>query len=116
VALRYDAIGANHGVAAEIDRLRGVRLVSGGLKDAMGAAQRVASDLAEDRLRHFGQSSLTAAAEGAAWRQTEGGRLFARKASAQDVSPLVAASLALWEFDAAPAVERPRIVVSSAKR
>lgn len=101
VPVRYDAIGANHGVAAEVDRLRGVRLVSSTHRDAMGAAQRLASDLAEGRLRHFGQASLTTAAQGAAWRQSEGGRLFARKASAGDVSPLVAASLALWEFDTA---------------
>lgn len=113
VAVRLDNIGANTAVLAEIDRLRGVRTIPGGVRDAMGAAQRLASDLAEDRLRHFGQSSLTTAAEGAAWRQTEGGRLFARKASAGDVSPLVAASLALWQHDASPDRERVRIVTSA---
>lgn len=116
VPVRYDAIGANHGVAAELGRMRGVTLVSSTVRDAMGAAQRLASDIAEGRLRHFGQSSLTAAAEGAAWRQTEGGRLFARKASAQDVCPLVAGSLALWQFDQTPARQPVRIVTSNRVR
>lgn len=113
VPVRYDAIGANHGPAEEIGRLRGVQLVAGGAKDAQGAAQRIVSELADGRLRHFGQSSLTAAAEGAAWRQSEGGRYFARKASTADVCPLVAASLALWQFDQNPARQSLQIVSST---
>jgi len=115
VPVRYDAIGANHGPAAEISKLRGVRLVASTAKDAQGAAQRLVSDLSEGRLRHFDQVSLNAAAEGAAWRQTEGGRYFARKASANDVCPLVAASLALWQFDSEPDRVPTRIVVATAQ-
>lgn len=113
--LRYDAIGANHGPAEEIARLRGVQLAGGSGRDAQGAAQRLVSELAEGRLRHFGQASLTAAAQGAAWRQSEGGRYFARKASASDVAPLVAASLALWQFDQTPA-RQPLHIVSTVGR
>lgn len=112
VPVRYDAIGANHAPAQEIDRMRGVRLVSGNAKEAQAAAQRMVSALADGNLRHFDQKSLTSAAEGAAWRQAEGGRYFARKASANDIAPLVAASLALWEFDQTP--ERRPITIRRA--
>lgn len=106
VPVRYDSIGANHGPAQEIARMGRVRLVAGSAKEAQGAAQRLVSALADGELRHFDQASLTSAAEGAAWRQGEGGRYFARKASVHDIAPLVAASLALWEFDQTP-VRRP---------
>ncbi|WP_130412382.1 hypothetical protein [Xylanimonas ulmi] len=112
VPVRYDDIGNNRNVAEEIDRRRGVRLAKGNLKDVAGAAQRLVSDLAEGRLRHFGQASLTAAAEGAAWRQTEGARAFGRNTSRHPIEPLVAASLAIWQYDQQPA--RPRVVSSYA--
>lgn len=112
VPVRYDGIGANHGPAADVDRLRGVRLVSGTAKEAQASAQRIVSELADERLRHFDQSSLTAAAQGAAWRQSEGGRYFARKASTADITPLVAASLALWQFDSQPAAASSRMIVA----
>uniref|UniRef100_UPI003F494ABA hypothetical protein n=1 Tax=Promicromonospora sp. CA-291202 TaxID=3240016 RepID=UPI003F494ABA len=104
VPIRYDGIGANHGPAGEIGRRRGaVTLVPGYLKDAAAAAQLIVSDLGDRTLVHFDQSSLNAAAEGAAWRQTEGGRLFARRVATTDTAPLVAASLALYQFDQMPA-------------
>jgi len=110
VPLRYDAIGANHGTAGDVSRMRGVKLVSGRLADSTAAAQRLVSDLAEGRLRHFDQGSLNAAAEGASWRQLEGGRVFGRRMSDADVAPIVAASLALYQFDAMPAEQPLRIV------
>ena len=106
VPVRYDQIGANMNVAQEIDRKRGVKVAPGNLKDVAGAAQRLVSDLSEGRLRHFGQASLTAAAEGASWRQTESARAFGRKSSTNPIEPLVAASLALWQFDQLPARSR----------
>ncbi|MDF9877470.1 hypothetical protein M2316_002817 [Cellulosimicrobium cellulans] len=112
VPVRYDGIGANHGPAQEIERLRGVTTTVGYAKDAMAAAQLLVSSLADGKLAPFDQVSLRAAADGAAWRQTEGGRLFARKASAGDVTPLVAASLALLQFDQMPARQPQRIVTS----
>lgn len=115
VPVRYDAIGANHAVAAELSRMRGVSVVAGNSKDAQGAAQSTVSVLGDGLLRHFGQVSLTGAARGAAWRQSEGGRYFARKASAADVTPLVAASLALWQFDQTPA-RQPLHIVSTVGR
>ena len=78
-------------------------------KDAQAATQSFVSNLVDGKLRHFDQASLTAAAEGAAWRQSEGGRYFARKASANDIAPLVAGALALWQFDLTPARQPVRI-------
>ncbi len=110
--IRYDGIGANHGPATEVDRMRGVKVISSPARDMQGATQALVSALADGKLRHFDQGSLTSAAEGAAWRQSEGGRYFARKASANDIAPLVAASLALWEFDQTP--ERRPITIRRA--
>ena len=111
--VRYDGIGANHGPSTEISRLRGVQLVSCTAKDAQAATQSFVSNLTDGTLRHFDQASLTAAAEGAAWRQSEGGRYFARKASACDIAPLVACALALFQFDQMPE-RRPITIRSSA--
>ena len=112
LSVRFDAIGANHGPSAEMARMKGIALVPGTWREAQAAAQRLADDLKAGRLRHFGQSSLTVAAEGAVWRQTDGGQMFGRKSSASDVSPLVAASLALWQFDSTPKRQPVRITSS----
>ncbi|MBD8077689.1 hypothetical protein [Cellulosimicrobium arenosum] len=109
----YDGIGANHGPAQEIERKRGVNLVRLGMHDVQAAAQGVVSHLTDGRLRHYSQGSLTGAAEGASWRSSEGGRLFGRRRSTADASPLVAASLALAQYDALPAESgRLRIAVA----
>jgi phage terminase large subunit-like protein len=50
----------------------------------------------EDRLRHRGDPPLTHAVQGAATRPLSDSRAWSRKASLNDVSPLVAASLAAW--------------------
>lgn len=113
VPVRFDGIGANHGPAGDVQRLRGVRLVSGQLKDAAAAAQLLVSELADGRLKHADQGSLNQAAEGASWRQLEGARVFARRHSDADVAPLVAASLALYQFDAMPAREPLRIITTA---
>lgn len=99
VPVRYDSIGAQIATADELARAGRVRLARGGQKETYAAAQRLVQDLADGRLRHFNQKSLNAAVAGAAWRQTDQGRAFSYKASASAICPLVAASLALWEFD-----------------
>lgn len=115
VPIRYDGVGANLAPAREIERLRGVATESGGMRDAMAAAQVLVSTLTDGNLRPFGQGSLRASAEGATWRLQEGGRLFGRKGSVGDVTPLVAASLALWQFDQLPARQVQRIITSRRK-
>lgn len=109
VPIRYDGVGANLAPAREVERLRGVETESGGMRDAMAAAQVLVRDLGEGKLRPFSQGSLRASAEGATWRVVEGGRLFGRKKSVTDVTPLVAASLALWQYDQQPVFTRTRI-------
>jgi hypothetical protein len=50
-------------------------------------------------LRHRRQPELDAALAGAITRDVgDGGRTWGRKASAADISPLVACTLALWGF------------------
>ena len=111
--VRFDAVGGNHGPAGEIARRRPtIQMAPGGVKDAQAAAQLLVSELEEGRVKHFGQTSLNAAAKGASWRLQESGRLFARRRSAGDVSPLVAASLALYELRTTP--ERRPITMASA--
>jgi hypothetical protein len=56
----------------------------------------------QNRLRHLGQPELTAAVKGAAKRPLGDAWAWSRKTSAVDISPLVAATLALWGLAAAP--------------
>jgi hypothetical protein len=108
--VRYDAIGANHGPAQEIARQRGANVIAGTSKDAQAASQLLVSTLTDGRLRHFGQASLNTAARIATWSEREGGRYFGRRQG--DVSPLVAAALALYQFDAQPVRRAPVIITS----
>lgn len=110
VPVRYDSIGANHGPAGEIARLRGVTLKAGALKDAAAAAQLLVSELAGDGFAHFDQPTLNAAVEGAGWRNLEGARVFGRRVSSADVSPVVALSQALYQNDQLPVKQAARIV------
>lgn len=114
VPIRHAGIGANFGAEQEIQRMRGVVTTASSTKEVMGAAQAFVSALADEQLVHFDQSSLNAAAEGAAWRELENGRLFGRKASAADVCPLVAGTLALWQFDHQPTAGPTRLVTARA--
>ena len=111
--LRYDGIGANHGPAGEVGRLRGVTLKAGQLKDSAAAAQLLVSELAGGTLEHFDQPTLNAAVEGAGWRQLEGARVFGRRISSADVSPVVAASLALYQYDQLPVRQATRTTTST---
>jgi len=96
----YDTIGDNQLVGEQIARNRPAPQVSGNtLKDMAAAAALIANDVREGRVRHFDQPALNNAVEGAAWRESGDSRLFARKHSANDVAPLVAASVALRAYD-----------------
>lgn len=97
--IAYDSIGANEDPASRMKKLR-CSLAPVWLKQVQGAAARIAGAITKHKLTHYDQDDLTTAVLGATWRTVgDSGRLFARKASASDVSPLVAASLALWQFD-----------------
>lgn len=97
----YDRIGANMDVATRLDSSRPA-LRSKGLFYMQGVVPAEAAfvrELAEGRLRHSNQVSLNSALRGATWRITEGARLWGRKASSSDLSPAVAAALALHHYE-----------------
>ncbi|MEU4361194.1 hypothetical protein [Promicromonospora sp. NPDC023987] len=101
-ALAYDAIGANMEPAAVMEALKPKRVKTNGLhmnKGVVPAQAAFVRELNAGRLRHSGQATLTTSVEGAVWLQRDGYRLWGRKASASDVSPAVAASLALHYYD-----------------
>lgn len=100
-SVAYDVIGANTNPAEELHRLKpSVKTDPLTLKEVQGAAQRIASALEDGGLGHFDQPDLNAAVDGATWRNVgESGRAFGRKTSKNDVSPIVAGSLALWSYD-----------------
>jgi hypothetical protein len=111
----YDRIGANADAAARLDALR-PRVKSEGLHYMNGvvpAESGFVRELNAGRLRHFGQISLTAALDGATWRVLEGARLWGRKASHSDLTPAVAAALALHHYDTVVAVKGDKSHIES---
>lgn len=102
----YDRIGANMDAAMRLQSLRpqvrseGLHYVNGVVPAESGFVR----ELNAGRLRHYGQVSLTAALDGATWRVLEGARLWGRKASSSDLTPAVAAALALHHYDTVVAV------------
>ncbi|QUC01109.1 hypothetical protein [Cellulosimicrobium cellulans] len=101
----HDTIGANQAVAEALARMRPAPPTKPKtLKEMMSAAQTISREIAAGTLVHYGQPPLDEAVRGAAWRDVQNsGRLFARKKSASDVSPVVSASIALHTYDAMPA-------------
>ena len=111
--IAHDTIGDNVNPADELHRKR-VRLAPMNVRAVQGAAQRFVTELEQGTIKHYGQRDLDQAVEGVTWRTVgEGGRLFGRKASANEVAPLVAASLALWQFDQIGHRKVPQIVAAS---
>lgn len=112
----FDEIGGNVAIAAEIRRLRpSVRTVPMKMLHVGGAAQKLATEIREGRAVHYGQPDLTAAVEAASWRPMgRDGRAFGRRPGMGEISPVVAASLGLWHYDAQPDKPRPKIIVAKA--
>ncbi|WP_263732564.1 hypothetical protein [Cellulomonas sp. SG140] len=103
-----DGIGANLPVIEALSRMRPlVPVTSPGFKNLQGACQTFVSNLPV----HQAQPDMETAVGGACWREVEGGRLFGRKRSGVDISPLVSALLALWAYDSRP--ERQRIGITT---
>jgi hypothetical protein len=103
IPIGYDHVGANHGPAQELERARrGIQLEGKNMREMQGAAATLIGNLSDGRLRHYSQAPLTAAADGATWRTTDGGRLFGRRRAQADAAPLVAASVALAVYDGLP--------------
>lgn len=100
-SIGYNQIGANMDPATALQMMRPAAKVNGiRVNEVAAASQRLVSDVAEGRLRHFGQSDLTAAVENSGWRDVQGGRAFTERIKAgAPINPLVACALALWEYD-----------------
>lgn len=98
-AVAHDAIGVNLDAAQVLTRLR-TRTVPIQLRYLQAAEARFVREIETRNLRHYAQPDLTAAARSAAWRPVgDTGRLIGRKASSGPACPIVAAAVALWQFD-----------------
>lgn len=99
VPIGHDAIGVNLDVAQVLTRLR-VKTAGVQLRNMQAAEARLVREITTGNVLHYEQPDLDAAARGAVWRTLgDTGRLIGRKASASSVSPIVAAAVALWQYD-----------------
>lgn len=117
--LAHDPIGQNLEVSERMSRApHRVRQKPLRASQLVGAAARIEKEIRLRNVVHYAQADLTDAVKGAAWRPMgKDGRLFARQASAASVATLVAASEALWAYDAAtPQQSQRRRIRSSANR
>jgi hypothetical protein len=95
----YDRIGNNLAVVQELQRKRGIPqsgLESIGDKEVSAGVSILMSALSDRNLIHAKDASLDNAVEGANFRYVNDARLFGRRNSTEDVSPLVAISNALY--------------------
>ena len=74
----------------------GLTVVVSGSRDMATACGRIYDAVINDKMLHLGQPPLTAAVTGAAKRKLGDAWAWSRSSSAVDISPLVAATLALW--------------------
>lgn len=95
----YDRIGNNIAVVQELQRKRNLPqsgLESIGAKEVSAGVAILMSALTDRNLIHAKDASLDSAADGANFRIVNDARLFGRRNSTSDVSPLVAVSNALY--------------------
>lgn len=87
--------------AAFLDRLatRGVQVDGLTLEDHVRACGNLYDAVQAGRLRHQGTPELDGAVRGAAKRTVGDSWLWSRRSSSVDISPLVAATLALWALE-----------------
>jgi hypothetical protein len=81
----------------------GLTVETVGAQEYAKACGRFFDAIEESTLRHLGTPELAAALKAAARRPLGDAWAWSRKTSAADISPLVAATLALWKAEAAPA-------------
>jgi hypothetical protein len=84
----------------------GLTIETVGAQEYAKACGRFFDAIEERTLRHLGTPELAAALKAAARRPLGDAWAWSRKTSAADISPLVAATLALWKAEAAPARSR----------
>lgn len=114
VGLNY--IGATQAVAEEIERARSIpkaRVKGQGFTDIPPACVTFLRDLEDGNLKHFNQPGLTDAAMFAAKRSMGENRWgWGRGASGGDITPLMAATMALRAYDSTPHRARLRPMVA----
>jgi hypothetical protein len=109
----YDAVGAQITVAdtaqalARQSRARPPKLEPINLAGMKVACSALLRDITRGRVRHFGQAPLDSAVRVAAKRYiSDTGWVWSLKASRGDITPLVAATIALRVYDQNPATAR----------
>lgn len=107
VPVAYDSIGANLEVAAMLERSKPKpKTTPMKMADVVTAEATLMTAIRRGELRHPDQPSLNDAAEAVAWRTIgDSGQLFGRRASAGDITPIVAGAVALLAFDRMPVAE-----------
>lgn len=99
VPVVYDAIGHNVAVVQQLQAMAGVS-TSGisplGMRDCAAGVSLLTQAAGDRALVHQADRDLDAAVEGASFRYVNDSRLWGRKSSTADVSPLVACSNALY--------------------
>lgn len=107
VAVVVDQVGPASTIIPDLEQA-GVQVVTTTSRDMAQACGRLFDAVLNDKVRHLGQPDLTAAVAGAAKRRLGDAWAFSRSSSAVDISPLVAATLALWGLTTIePEVEAP---------
>lgn len=99
VPIAHDSIGVNLDVSQVLARLR-TKTKPQQLRHMQAAEARLVREVETRTLRHYEQPDLTEAVKASAWRPIgDTGRLIGRKASSGPVCPIVAAAVALWQYD-----------------
>lgn len=89
---------------------RGIEVVPVSAKDLAQACAGLVDRVAQERVRHLDQFELTAALRGASTRDLgDGAWAWSRRSSTVDISPLVAATLAVWAHDSGHGPSTPNI-------
>lgn len=114
-AIAYDAMGSNLEVAEMLQRSKPLPKLSPlAMRDMFAGASTLAATIKRGEFRHFGQPDVTAAVDAVTWRTVgDNGRLFGRRASAGDVTSVVAMSAGIVAYDRLPAAASLRIVTSA---
>ena len=94
-AFVVDSAGPACSVVPDLEA-NGIRVVTTSGREMAQACGRLFDAVLNDKVHHRGQSALTAAVTGAAKRKLGDAWAWSRSSSAVDISPLVAATLALW--------------------
>lgn len=101
IAVAYDPAGPIGSLIPEFAKA-GVELTPVEGKDSTRAVGALVAGVSEKSFRHRGEDEFKAAVAGARRRQVGDGHKWSRKDSTVDITPLVAATVALWVAGEAP--------------